>query len=101
MTQSDRVTIIVSDGAVYLDQYVFLNLDFSDCGIPDNVHALQWMINSGEIEYTHVENCGAPKQPNLPITELPEWALKCVEKWDHAYAQASSSESEPSPDPIE
>lgn len=86
MAQSNRVTIIPADGAVYLDEYVYIDLDFSDCGIPDDVHALQWMIDSGEIEFVHSEDTDEPKKLNSTISALPEWALKCIEKWDQAYA---------------
>lgn len=79
MINSNRITIIVDDGAVYLDTYVYSMLDLSSCGIPESVHALQWIDNKGHIEYrdqwTHNED----------ITELPEWAIKCVAKWEEAY----------------
>lgn len=79
MINSNRLTIIVDDGAVYKDDYVYLSLDLSDCGIPEDVHALQWMIDSGHIEYRNAIKL------NLKITELPDWAYKCVEKWDLAH----------------
>jgi hypothetical protein len=78
MIQSNRVTIIVDDKAVYLDQYVYDDLDFSNCGISEDIHALQWMIDKGHIEYRDARH-------NLDITELPEWAIKCVEQWEIAY----------------
>lgn len=79
MIQSNRVTIIVDDGAVYLDVHVYLYLDFSQCGIPEDVHALQWLDDKGHIEYR-----GQFVQ-NEEITELPAWAIKCVAKWEEAY----------------
>jgi hypothetical protein len=77
MTTSNRVTVIVDDNAVYLDQGIFIDLDFSNCGIPEDIHALQFLNGSGEIEYRDSRH-------NFPITELPEWAIKCIEQWDLA-----------------
>lgn len=79
MVQSNRVTIIVDDGAVYLDTYVYSMLDFSQCGVPEDVHALQWLNNIG-----HIENRSKWIQ-NEVITELPQWAINCVAKWEEAY----------------
>ncbi len=81
MVASNRVTIIVDDGAVYLDELTYISLDFSDCGIPEDVHALQWLNGEGEIEFRSNE------VQNEKITELPDWALKCVTKWEEADAQ--------------
>lgn len=76
MIQSNRVTIIPSDGAVYLDEHVTIQLDLSNCGIPDNVQALQWKDNKGHIEdYSNDVH-------NIEITELPEWAIKCIEVYE-------------------
>lgn len=79
MPITDRVTIIVDDSAVYTDQGVYSDLDLSDCGIPEGVHALQFKNGIGEIEW---------KQPipNTPIESLPDWAVNCLNKWDLANA---------------
>lgn len=74
MITTNRVTIIVADKAVYTDTYVITDLDFSECGIPENVHALQFLNGEGEIEYTS-------NIDNTPINELPDWALKCLDKY--------------------
>jgi hypothetical protein len=84
MVQSNRVTIIPSDGAVYLDLWVYSNLDLSKCGIPEDVHALQWMTDSGHIEYVDTPD-DSPKPDHDYITELPDWAIKCIEQWEIAY----------------
>lgn len=76
--ESNRLTIIVSDGAVYRDQNTFINLDLSGCNIPPDVHALQWLNNSGQIEYIG-------PVPNDNITELPQWALDCIQVWETKY----------------
>ena len=76
IVQSNRVTIIVEDGAVYLDKWVYINIDLSMCNIPNNIHALQWLNGKGHIEYI------GHTMPNLDINELPDWAIKCVEQWE-------------------
>ena len=63
-----RLTIIPSDGAVYIDEDVWLNLDLSFC--PPNVHALQWRDGARWIEHI-----GAG---NEEITALPEWAIQAM-----------------------
>jgi len=78
MVTTNRVTIIVDDNAVYTDTLTYIGLDLSDCGIPEGVHALQFKNGSGEIEWK-------TPIPNTPITELPDWALRCLEKWEEAH----------------
>ena len=64
-----RLTVIPSDGAVYIDQDVWLNLDLSFC--PPNVHALQWSDGAGRIEYSDAGN--------EQITVLPKWAIQAMD----------------------
>jgi hypothetical protein len=74
-----KLTIIVSDKAVYKDNLFYLNLDLSLANIPDNVHALQWDNNVGWIEYkNHVK-------PNETISALPQWANDAVTVWQQTY----------------
>lgn len=81
-----RLTIIRSDGAVYVDSVAYLSLDMST--VPDNVHALQWFDGSGWIEFVG-------DVANQDIVELPSWANVCVQEWEAAdYAQ-----KHPSPPP--
>lgn len=75
-----RLTIIPVDSAVYKDQ-VIRYPDLSVCGIPQEVHALQWYGSSGEIEFISVP--GQPKPTNENIDSLPQWALDCVSAWDN------------------
>lgn len=90
MINSNRVTIIPADGAVYLDTWVYLDLDLSMCGIPEEVHALQWLNNQGHIEYI------GHKVSNTIITDLPEWAINCVKEWEKAHiANPPVDESNP------
>lgn len=100
MIQTKRLTIIVSDGAVYTDSGVIVGLDFSGCNVPENIHALQWnnpvwrtqavidQINAlpygqgtGWIEY-------ASDDPNENISSLPDWAIGCY----NVYVTAANNE---------
>lgn len=72
-----RLTIIPADGSVGEDGKFYLELDLSSCGIPDNVHALQWDGTAGWIEFKD-------PVPNEEITSLPAWANCCVAKWEEA-----------------
>lgn len=95
--ESNRLTIIVNDNAVYRDQGVLMNLNLASCNIPEGVHALQWMTNTGHIEYTG-------PVPNDDISELPQWALDCVQVWEIAYQEmiaAQTTENAPTnPEPV-
>lgn len=73
-----KLTIIPVDGSVGKDGKFYIELNLSSCGIPENVHALQWDDIAGWIEYN------SPLVENQPITELPAWAICCVAKWDEA-----------------
>ena len=79
-----KLIIIVEDNAVYVDgvmkAYAPLPLNLSQCGIPNDVHALQWKETAGWIEI--VDNPDGSKPANESITELPVWANSCVEVWN-------------------
>lgn len=77
-----NLVIIPIDGAVYVDGYSFSDLDLSDA--PSNVHALQWKNDKGWIEFKDLDDGTKPQ--NEAITELPEWANLCKDKWDEAKA---------------
>ena len=70
------LTIIVDDSAVYVDGVYRIPLDLTQCGIPANVHALQWKDTVGWVEF--VDNPDGTKPANEPITVLPDWANACV-----------------------
>ena len=72
-----KLTIIPADGSVGENNVFYSNLDLSSCGIPANVHALQWQDTTGWIEYNTTI-------PNETITELPAWANCCMTKWTEA-----------------
>jgi hypothetical protein len=70
-----KVTIIPSDGAVYIDEVCRQPLTWT--GTPVTVHALQWLDVEGWIEF----NDG---NPNQSITALPQWADNAIEAWIQA-----------------
>jgi hypothetical protein len=71
-----KLTIIPVDKTVYVDGNSRV-LDLSSCGIPVNIHALQWYETEGEVEFN-----SKPKPPNEIIEALPEWANACVSVWE-------------------
>lgn len=75
MFQTNRLTILVPDNAVYTDLCCILGLDLSGTGLPEDVRALQWKDGSGHIEYVDSRH-------NLEITELPDWAINCLDVWE-------------------
>lgn len=83
-----KLTIIPVDGAVYKDGYSYRNLDLS--AAPSNVHALQWKDTKGWIEFT--DNDDGTKPQNEVITELPNWADVCLDKWNAAEAARLAAE---------
>jgi hypothetical protein len=76
-----RLTIIPTNGSVGKDGKFYNDLALSSCGVPTDVHALQW--EEHEPNKGHIEFKSALVQ-NQNITELPAWANACVAKWDEA-----------------
>lgn len=83
-----RITILPEDGAVYKDKEAYIDLDLSSCGIPDDIHALQWFEVDGWIEFEDTRE-------NEVISALPAWADCCLVKWQEAYDEAHKPEPEP------
>ena len=78
-----KLTIIPVDGTVNKEGKPYLNLDLSSCGIPADVHALQWEEhepNKGHIEFK------SSLIQNQEIIELPTWVNACLVKWDETQA---------------
>jgi hypothetical protein len=67
-----KLTIILSDGAVYEDGLCYSSLVWE--GTPIDVHALQWQDVAGWIEYND-------SKPNEDITVLPSWADNAMAAW--------------------
>jgi len=70
-----RLTILTETRTVGKDGNFYEPLDFSMCGVPENVWALQWNTDHGHIEFTSTI-------PNEDITDLPEWAQACLSVWE-------------------
>jgi len=75
-----RITIIPVDGLVGVNN-LFYTVDMNACGVPSDIHALQW--EEHEQNKGHIEFKSAQVQ-NQDITALPEWVTTCVEKWQAA-----------------
>jgi hypothetical protein len=85
-----RLIIIPIDGAVNKDGKFYNNLDLTSCGIPADIHALQWEEhepNKGHIEFKSSE------VQNEDITELPAWTNACLTKWDEAKAAEDAAKA--------
>ena len=70
-----RLTIIPADSTVYVDGASIMGMDLTSCGIPADVHALQWFDVKGWIEFNDDGDPFTPRPPNQIIEELPEWAV--------------------------
>jgi hypothetical protein len=82
-----RLTFISGDRAVYINGVSYSDIDLSSCGIPSDVHALQWYDTYGEIELKRsFVNGRMFQEENQVITELPVWINLCVTKWEEAKA---------------
>lgn len=91
-----RLTIIPSDSFVAVDgDGSHQPLDLSTCGIPSDVHALQWYENRGWIEFSDDNDPFTPKPANQDITELPAWANACIAVWNAWTPPAPPPEPEP------
>lgn len=77
MNDLRRLTVVVADKAVYKNSEGYCDLDFSDCGIPEDVWAFQWEDGFGWTEFKD-------SRENEPFngSDFPEWVTKCVQKFD-------------------
>lgn len=75
-----QLTIIVEDNGVYVNREIRMPLDLSNCGIPSDIHALQWNGTVGWLEF--VDNPDGTKPQNETISVLPSWANACVDEWN-------------------
>jgi len=76
-------SIVPSDGAMTVDGQGMGGIDFSSANIPADINALQWEDAQGELEYLDARN-----NPNVILTERPEWAEKCLVLFAEAVQQA-------------
>ena len=87
-----NLTIINEDNAVYVDGMALAGLDLSTAGIPSNVHALQWKVNLGWIEFQ--DNSDFTKPANEVINTLPDWANNCVTIYNNQIAENQAAQAE-------
>lgn len=69
--------VILLEGKVRKGDITYI-CDLSNCGLPNDFWALQWeefKPNEGHIEFI------SPLTENQQITELPQWAINCLDKW--------------------
>jgi len=91
-----RLTIIPDDSFVAVDgDSSHHPLDLSTCGIPQDIHALQWFDTKGWIEFDDPVDPFAPKPPNEEITALPTWAEACVLVWMQWTPPTSTTQAQP------
>lgn len=90
MITTHKLVIIPMDGTVIGDNIQVSELDLYSCGVPEYVHALQWnnplwpdRNNSHLIGLEYGQGTGwievRSNEPNIPINELPEWAINCYD----------------------
>lgn len=87
-----NLTIIAEDNAVYVDGSALAGLDLTTTGIPSNVHALQWKVNLGWIEFK--DNSDFTKPANEVINALPDWANNCVTVYNNQVATNQAAQAE-------
>lgn len=77
MSELYRLTVVVADKAVYKNAEGYSDLDFSDCGIPEDVWAFQWENGEGWIEFKD-----SRENERVVGTDFPGWVNTCVQKFD-------------------
>lgn len=87
-----NLTIINEDNAVYVDGMVLAGLNLTTTNIPENVHALQWKVNLGWIEFQ--DNSDFTKPANEIINVLPDWANNCVTVFNNQVAANQAAQAE-------
>ena len=87
-----NLTIINEDNAVYVDGMGLAGLNLTTTNIPENVHALQWKVNLGWIEFQ--DNSDFTKPANEIINVLPDWANNCVTVFNNQVAANQAAQAE-------
>ena len=87
-----KFTIIPVDRTAAKDGIGYLDLDLSEAGIPETVHALQWQGAAGVVEYTDMTN--------EEIATLPEWAERVLAIWQAADDAANAPPPDPAPEEL-
>lgn len=73
----ERLAIVPSDGVVSINGTVFSGIDMS--AVPQEIHAVQWYGQHGEIEY-RTDSTGT-RPPNRPIDSLEAFSA-LIDIWD-------------------
>lgn len=91
-----RVTIVREDGWVSVDGEGYSGADLT-AAVPDDVHAVQWFGDRGEIEFSAVRcsHCGVvSKKPNESINSFDRFT-SAIDAWRVAKdAAAARAEAE-------
>ena len=66
-----QLTIVRPDSLVIVDGQS-QHFDLSGFDLPPNLHALQWSLDRGHMEYTN--------QPNDNLNTLPDWTTAVIEE---------------------
>lgn len=82
-----KITVIVSDGAVYKDGISYASLDLSSCNIPQNVRVLQFDSQKAKGWLEFAENEDGTVRQNEVLDTLPTWAGAALSLWDAANNQ--------------
>ena len=85
-----RVIILPKDGTVSVDGEGLGDFDMTK--VSDDIHALQWYGDRGEIEYIDNPDDDVEGKPNKFIDKLPAWANKLIK--DHAKKKKEIEEME-------
>ena len=104
MLDTHKLVIIPSDGAVSSDTFYIAALDLTSCNIPNNIHALQWnnplwpdKEKSHLIGLSYGQGQGwielRSTEPNIDITELPQWAIDAYEVAKIAHANEIANDN--------
>jgi hypothetical protein len=80
-----RLSIIVPDKAVYKDYEVYLQPKLPT-GTPANVFALQWLDDSGHIEFNDMTT-------NEIISTLPAWTDNALAAWQTEKERVAAEEA--------
>ena len=80
-----RVTVIPEDGFVSVDGEGYSGLDLSF--IPQEVHALQWYTDEGEIEYQDARGRATHNEAITALSQFEYWG-QCYAAWQAAKTAA-------------
>lgn len=81
MSNYTKISVVVPDRVVCVDDIIHSDVDLCNCEIPEDVWAFQWSNNKGFIEFTDARD-----NYELIGSDFPEWVNKCIQKLiEHDY----------------